>query len=148
MSFVNIFNNITTTINKYCIDSYKQNHNNNVKILDLESQKYIDIIETDSDTIIIFENIPKCRKTADVDIYKYLITGCGFDRVNGLEWKRTSVYSDYEVLYRGYHKIPFTHIEQILFTNNIIKNFQFESILKMYIDCGKNYELTLTYLEV
>ncbi len=147
MSFVNIFNNITNTINKYCIDLYGTSPDN-IKIFDLESQNYIDIIESNSDTIIIFENIPKCRKTVDVDIYKYLITGCGFDRINGLEWKRTSVSSDYEVKYRGYHKIPFTQIEQILFTNDIIKNYQFESILKMYIDCGKNYELTITCLQV
>ena len=110
MSIINIFNNITNTINKYCIDLYGPTYEN-VKIFDLESQKYIDIIETKTDTIIVFENISKSFETTNTNIYKYLVTGCGFYRVNGLEWKRTSVRSDYEVKYRGFHIIPYAQIK-------------------------------------
>lgn len=82
-------------------------------------------------------------------IPKHLIIGYGIDRTIGLEWKRTSIDDDYKVLYKGSHLIPFEHIKQIFERiGYYIKNIEFENILKLYIDCGKNLDLTITYLKL
>jgi len=148
MSISNILSNITNTINKYCIGLTLTQPNYEKKIFDLESQNYVSIIEPNHDKQNILENNLKYIYKDNFDLDKYLVVGSGFDRTNGIEWKRTSIYSDYEVYYKGYHKIPYWQIERILFSNEIMKNFEFENILKTYIDCGKNFELTLAYLKL
>jgi len=179
MNFIGIFNGITNTINRYCIGYTNDENYTIEKQFDIESQNFIDVVivkskiksniqsisynitqymlnnnnNNDNDNnnvcVKIVDNSFEYTETANNDLYENLIIGQGFDRVNDLEWKRTSKYSDYEILYKGnLYKIPYNSIEKILFTTENIKKIDFESILKLYIDCGKNFELTMIHLRL
>jgi hypothetical protein len=139
MAFINFYK----TVNNYCLDYCNQNNDNTEKIFDIESQTYTENIKSKKDTIIIFQNYQEyTQNNNNNNTNKYSIIGSGYDRIYGLEWNRINIYSDYNVYYKGFHIIPYMKIEQLL-SNKIIKNYQFENVLKMYIDCEKNYELTL-----
>ena len=134
--------NFYKTVNNYCLDCCNQNNDNTEIIFDIESQTYAENIKSQKDTIIKFQNYQEYIQNNNNNTNKFLIIGSGYDRIYGLEWNRINIYSDYNVYYKGFHIISYVEIEQLL-SNEIIKNYQFESMLKMYIDCEKNYELTL-----
>ena len=131
MAFINFYK----TVNNYYLDYCNKNNDNTEKIFDIESQTYTENIKSQKDTIIIFQNYPEyTQNNNNNNTNKFSIIGSGYDRIYGLEWNRINIYSDYNVYYKGFHIIPYKKIEQLL-SNKIIKNYQFENVLKMYIDC-------------
>lgn len=123
------------------------------KYYDVENQKNIDIIVNLPGELLTnsceFVNKDNCGNIVNDIMPKHFILGYGIDRTIGLEWKRVSINDDYIVSYKGMHLIPFEQIKQIFERIGCnIKNTEFENILKLYIDCGKNLDLTITYLEL
>ena len=158
MNVSSIYTKLYSTVGNYCANIIGETNDYVVeKHFDIESQKNVDIIVKSTDKLSTDKlSTNSCEyvennKSDNMTNYlmpEYLILGSGFDRINGLEWKRTSMNDDYIVLYKGSHLITFEQIKQLY--NKIKHNecIYFEKILKLYIDCGKNLDLTLTYLEL
>ena len=160
------------SIGNYCINLSKNNDHVVEKHFDIESQKNIDIVIKPIDKLLtdklltdklltdklltdkLSTNSCECvdnNKSDNMSNYlmtEYLILGGGFDRINGLEWKRTSINDDYMVSYKGSHLISFEQIKKIYSKIEHKRSTDLEKILKLYIDCGKNLDLTIIYLEL
>jgi hypothetical protein len=162
MNVLNIYSKLYSSIGNYCTNLGKTNDYVVEKHFDIESQKNIDIViksidklstdklSTDKLSTNLCEYVDN-NKSYNMTNYlmpEYLILGYGFDRTNGLEWKRISINNDYIVSYKGSHLIPFEQIKKIYNKIEYIDCIDFEKILKLYIDCGKNLDITLTYLEL
>jgi len=153
MNVSSIYSKLYGTISTYCTNIIGETNNYIVeKHFDIESQKNVDIVVNLETKLLTnsYEYVDNNNygNVIDVPMPEYLILGGGFDKINGFEWKRTSINDDYIVLYKGSHLIPFEQIKQLY---NKIKHKEciyFEKILKLYIDCGKNLDLTLTYFEL
>lgn len=152
MNVSNFYSKLYSSIGNYCTNLGKTNDYVVEKHFDIESQKNIDIIVKSCDKLLTnsceYVDNNKSDNTTNYLMPEYLILGGGFDRINGLEWKRTSINNDYMVLYKGTHLIPFEQIKKIYNKIEYKKSIDFEKILKLYIDCGKNLDLTITYLEL
>lgn len=143
---------------------------NNNKILDkhydIESQSYIDIesqlyIEDDNElkpntelTIQYTHNNDELKPNTEITINciynnnEHSIIGSGVDKDNGLEWKRISKKSNYDVFYNGRHNVSYIDVDKILCKYSDTNNYDLEKILKLYIDNNKNCELTLNQMDV
>lgn len=155
MNISHIYSKLHNTICNYYANIYKTNNYIVEKYFDLESQKNIDIIIEPNVKLSTYSceyiddnksdnksgNLPNCFMP------EFIILGHGFDRINGLEWKRTSINNDYMVSYKGLHLIPFEQIKKIYSRIEHHRYIDFEKILKLYIDCGKNLDLTIVYLK-
>jgi len=154
MNVTNIYSKLHINIGNYYTNIIGGANNHVIeKYYDVENQKNIDIVVNSQNTLLTnsceYVDNKKCDNAIDDIMPKHLILGYGIDRTIGLEWKRTSIDEDYKVLYKGSHLIPLEHIKQIFERIGCnIKNTEFENILKLYIDCGKNLDLTITYLEL
>ena len=152
MNVSNFYSKLYSSIGNYCTNLGKTNDYVVEKHFDIESQKNIDIIVKSCDKLLTnsceYVDNNKSDNTTNYLMPEYLILGGGFDRINGLEWKRTSINNDYMVSYKGTHLIPFEQIKKIYNKIEYKKSIDFEKILKLYIDCGKNLNLTITYLEL
>lgn len=153
MNVFDIYYKLYSTIGNYCVNIIDRTNDCNIeKYFDVENQKNVDIVINPSYKLLTnsceYVDNNKCDNTIDGLIPECLILGGGFDRTIGLEWKRTSVNEDYKVSYKGLHLIPFEQIEKIYCKIEHNKSINFENILKLYIDCGKNLDLTITYLEL
>lgn len=151
MNILNFYSKLYSSIGNYFADLDKTNDYVVEKHFDIESQKNADIIVKSDNKLLTNSCEYFDNKTDIMSNYlmpKYLIIGCGFDRINGLEWKRTSNNNDYIVSYKGSHLIQFEQIKKIYIKIKYKKSIDFEKILKLYIDCGKNLDLTIIYLEL
>jgi hypothetical protein len=141
-----IINKKITNGEEYDIENQnKQNiSENNLKKRKIKFNDTVEYIGlTDS-----YENYNTYNKHSEIILMNAYI-GCGIDKTNGLEWKRISDYSDFEIIYnKNTYRISYRQIEKILYANENYKKYSLENVLKMYIDCGKNSESTITHLEL
>lgn len=146
MSLQNFFSN-TFNINMYFDNTYK---NNKKKEFDIESQKYeiCDLVIIDKKNKLKYDKYNNIWENAAMDKEILIPTGIGFDRSTNLEWRRKTNQSDYEVIYKGFHTIPYKIIEKIIYAHNGEKYTSLENILKLYIDNGFNVEQTIIYLHL
>ena len=154
MNISDIYTKLYNNIGNYYTDIIGESNDYIIeKYFDIESQKYFNIIKSRNKlSTYSFESVDN-NNSSDICMIndlmpKYLILGSGFDRINSLEWKRTSMKNDYMVLYKVSHYILFEEIKKIHDKIECKENIDFEKILKLYIDCGKKLDLTLTYLEL
>jgi hypothetical protein len=154
MNVINIYSKLYIDIGNYFANIMGETNNYIIeKYYDVENQKNVDIVINLHGGLLTNScecvDNNKCNNSFNDIIPKHLIIGYGIDRKIGLEWKRVSINDDYKVFYKGLHLIPFEQIKQIFERIGCnIKNTEFENILKLYIDCGKNLNLTITYLEL